>query len=51
MRTTEYNGILYFNDDEHLGKMSFYIKWKEDKHTERQRERESVSASVGQHRG
>ena len=48
IRTTKYNGILYFNDDEHLGEMSFYIKRKEDKQTERQKERECVSASVGQ---
>ncbi len=51
MRTTEYNGILYFNDDQHLGEMSFYIKRKEDKHTVRQKERECESASVGQRRG
>ncbi len=50
MRTTEYNRILYFNDEEHLGEMSFYIKRKEDKHTERQKARECVSASVGQRR-
>jgi hypothetical protein len=42
IRTTEYNGILYFNENQHLGKMGFYIKWREDKQTERQRERESV---------
>ncbi len=51
MRTTEYNGILYFNDDVHLGEMSFYIKQEEDKHTERQKARECVSGSVGQRRG
>jgi hypothetical protein len=50
MRTTKYNGILYFNDDHDLGKMGFYIKRKEDKHTERQKERECESASVGQRR-
>ncbi len=48
MRTTEYNGILYFNDDQYLGKMGFYIKRKEDKQMERQKERESMCASVGQ---
>ncbi len=51
IRTTKYNGILYFNDDGHLWKVSFYMKQKEDRHTERQRVRERVSASVGQRRG
>ena len=51
MRTTKYNGILYFNDAGHLRKMSFYMKRNEDRHTERQRVRERVSASVGQRRG
>ena len=53
MRTTEYNGILYFNDNQHLGKMGFYIKRKESNQTERQKESEcvSVSVSVGQRRG
>jgi len=50
MRTTEYSGILYFNDNHNLGKMGFYIKRKEDKHTERPKERECESASVGQRR-
>ncbi len=50
MRTTEYNGILYFDDNQNLGEMSFYIKRKEDKQTERQKERECESASVGQRR-
>jgi len=50
MRTTEYNGILYFNDNQNLGEMSFYIKRKEDKQTERQKEGECGSASVGQRR-
>jgi hypothetical protein len=31
--------------------MSFYMKRNEDKHTERQRVKERVSASVGQRRG
>jgi hypothetical protein len=31
--------------------MSFYMKRNEDRHTERQRVRERVSASVGQRRG
>jgi hypothetical protein len=51
MRTTEYNRILYFNDDRHLQKMGFYMKRNEDRHTERQRVRERVSGSVGQRRG
>ncbi len=51
MRTTEYNRILYFNDAGHLRKMGFYMKQREDKHTERQRVRERVSANVGQRRG
>jgi len=50
MRTTEYNRILYFNDPRHLRKMGFYMKRNEDRHTERQRARERVSASVGQRR-
>jgi hypothetical protein len=48
MRTTKYNRILYFNDNGHLRKMGFNMKQKEDRHTERQRVRERVSASVGQ---
>jgi hypothetical protein len=51
MRTTEYNQILYFNANLHLRKLGFYMKQKEDKHTERQRVWERVSASVGQRRG
>jgi hypothetical protein len=51
MRTTEYNRILYFNDNGYLWKMGFYMKRDEDRHTERQRVRERVSASVGQRRG
>jgi hypothetical protein len=31
--------------------MGFYMKRNEDRHTERQRVRERVSASVGQRRG
>jgi hypothetical protein len=51
MRTTEYNRILYFNDNACQGQIGFYMKRKEDRHTERQRVRERVSASVGQRRG
>jgi hypothetical protein len=40
MRTTEYNRILYFNDNGCQWQIGFYMKQKEDSYTERQRERE-----------
>ncbi len=46
MRTTEYNGILDFNDNHTIGEKGFYIKRKEEGREQTARETEREHACV-----